>query len=114
MIPKDFKRLAEVDFPIAEVSRPAAREKSTRHGHPSTLHLWWARRPLASSPASLLFAEGRRMAKDRHDCFFRYVVIDCDSTPRLQEPIRDPARLDWYEVSEEKRLIDAMLLAVPR
>ena len=46
MIPKECKRLAEVDFPIAEVSRHAAREKSIRHGHPSTLHLWWARRPL--------------------------------------------------------------------
>ena len=56
MIPKDCKRLAEVDFPIAEVSRHAAREKSIRHGHPSTLHLWWARRPLASSRAVLLGA----------------------------------------------------------
>ncbi|RTH20142.1 DNA methyltransferase [Thermus scotoductus] len=54
MIPKDCKRLAEVDFPIAEVSKQAAREKSIRHGHPSTLHLWWARRPLASSRALLL------------------------------------------------------------
>ena len=54
MIPRDCKRLAEVDFPIAMVSRHAAREKSVRHGHPSTLHLWWARRPLASSRAMLL------------------------------------------------------------
>ena len=54
MIPKECKRLAEVDFPIAEVSKHAAREKSIRHGHPSTLHLWWARRPLASSRAVLL------------------------------------------------------------
>ncbi|MBI5168087.1 MAG: DUF1156 domain-containing protein, partial [Candidatus Eisenbacteria bacterium] len=54
MIPKDCKRLAEVDFPIAEVSKHAVREKSIRHGHPSTLHLWWARRPLASSRAMLL------------------------------------------------------------
>ncbi len=54
MIPKACKRLAEVDFPIAEVSKHAAREKSIRHGHPSTLHLWWARRPLASCRAVLL------------------------------------------------------------
>ena len=47
-------RLAEVDFPIAEVSKHAAREKSIRHGHPATLHLWWARRPLTSSRAVLL------------------------------------------------------------
>ena len=54
MIPTDCKRLAEVDFPIAVVSKHAAREKSIRHGHPSTLHLWWARRPLASCRAVLL------------------------------------------------------------
>ena len=54
MIPRECKRLAEVDFPIAEVSKHAAREKSIRHGHPSTLHLWWARRPLASSRAVLM------------------------------------------------------------
>ncbi len=54
MIPKNCKRLAEVDFPIAVVSKHAAREKSIRHGHPSTLHLWWARRPLASCRAMLL------------------------------------------------------------
>jgi len=39
VIPTDRKRLAEVDFPMAEVSRHAAREKSIRHGHPSTLYL---------------------------------------------------------------------------
>jgi len=54
MIPKECKRLAEVDFPIAVVSKHSAREKSIRHGHPSTLHLWWARRPLASSRAMLM------------------------------------------------------------
>ncbi len=53
-IPRNCKRLAEVEFPIAVVSEYAAREKSIRHGHPSTLHLWWARRPLASSRAVLL------------------------------------------------------------
>ena len=54
MIPKECKRLAEVDFPIAEVSRHAVRENSVRQGHPRALHLWWAQRPLASSRAVLL------------------------------------------------------------
>ncbi|MBC7347979.1 MAG: DUF1156 domain-containing protein, partial [Clostridia bacterium] len=54
MIPKGCKRLAEVDFPIALVSKHAVREKSIRYGHPSTLHLWWARRPLAACRAMLL------------------------------------------------------------
>src|SRR5438067_13472630 len=54
MIPKECKRLAEVDFPIAIVSKHSAREKSIRHGHPSTLHLWWARRPLAACRSMLM------------------------------------------------------------
>ncbi len=54
MIPRECKRLIEVDFPIAVVSRHSVREKSIRHGHPSTLHLWWARRPLAACRAVLL------------------------------------------------------------
>src|ERR1041384_1675121 len=54
MIPATCKRLIEVDFPIAKVSEHSAREKSIRHGHPSTLHLWWARRPLAACRAVLM------------------------------------------------------------
>ena len=46
MIPKECKRLAEVDFPIAVVSKHSAGEKSIWHGHPSTLHLWWSRRKM--------------------------------------------------------------------
>ena len=54
MIPRECKRLAEVDFPVAKVSAHSAREKSIRHGHPCTLHLWWARRPLAACRAMLM------------------------------------------------------------
>lgn len=53
-IPRECKRLIEVDFPIAAVSTHSAREKSIRHCHPSTLHLWWARRPLAACRAVLM------------------------------------------------------------
>ena len=49
MIPTPYpKRLIEVDLPIARISAHARREKSIRHGHISTLHIWWARRPLAA------------------------------------------------------------------
>ncbi|GIW46162.1 MAG: hypothetical protein KatS3mg078_0039 [Deltaproteobacteria bacterium] len=47
------KSFIEFDFPIKEVSEESAREKNIRHGHISTLHIWWARRPLASSRASI-------------------------------------------------------------
>src|SRR5690242_9469813 len=49
------KKLIEVALPLEAINKEAAREKSIRHGHPSTLHLWWARRPLASC-RSVLFA----------------------------------------------------------
>ena len=49
------KKLIEVSLPLEAINREAAREKSIRHGHPSTLHLWWARRPLAACRA-VLFA----------------------------------------------------------
>lgn len=47
------KRLIEVDLPIKRISAHARREKSIRHGHISTLHIWWARLPLAASRAVL-------------------------------------------------------------
>jgi len=47
------KKLIEVALPLEDINREAAREKSIRHGHPSTLHLWWARRPLAACRAVL-------------------------------------------------------------
>ena len=50
------KKLIEVALPLAAVNAASAREKSIRHGHPSTLHLWWARRPLAACRA-VLFAQ---------------------------------------------------------
>lgn len=50
------KKLIEVALPLEAINREAAREKSIRHGHPSTLHLWWARRPLAACRA-VLFAQ---------------------------------------------------------
>ncbi len=46
------KRFIEVSFPVKEVSEESAKEKNIRHGHISTLHIWWARRPLASSRAT--------------------------------------------------------------
>ncbi len=47
------KKLIEVALPLEAINRESAREKSIRHGHPSTLHLWWARRPLAACRAVL-------------------------------------------------------------
>ncbi|HYS04427.1 MAG TPA: helicase-related protein [Candidatus Dormibacteraeota bacterium] len=54
----------------------------------------------AASGTILLTPNERRVAEDRPDCYWLYVVTNCDDAPRLQEPIRDPARLDWHEVTK--------------
>src|SRR5438132_4133901 len=50
------KKLIEVALPLDAINKASAREKSIRHGHPSTLHLWWARRPVAAARA-VIFAQ---------------------------------------------------------
>jgi putative DNA methylase len=53
---KTTRKLIEVALPLEAINKASAREKSIRHGHPSTLHLWWARRPLAAARA-VIFAQ---------------------------------------------------------
>ena len=53
---KTRKKLIEVALPLDAINSASAREKAIRHGHPSTLHLWWARRPLAAARA-VIFAQ---------------------------------------------------------
>jgi len=53
---KARRKLIEVALPLDAINKAAAREKSIRHGHPSTLHLWWSRKPLAAARA-VIFAQ---------------------------------------------------------
>jgi len=64
------KKMIEVALPLEAINIASAREKSIRHGHPSTLHLWWARRPLAACRAVL----------------FASLVDDPDSDPQFRKP----------------------------
>ncbi|ODT03616.1 MAG: hypothetical protein ABS52_08395 [Gemmatimonadetes bacterium SCN 70-22] len=64
MTVKSHKKLIEVALPLEAINKASAREKSIRHGHPSTLHLWWARRPLAAARA-VIFAQ---MVDDPSSC----------------------------------------------
>lgn len=77
------KRFIEYDMPLAEISEESAREKNIRHGHPSTLHIWWARRPLASSRATNFAA-----------------LIDLPDDPAKREEIKELIRKisPWEEV----------------
>jgi len=54
----------------------------------------------AASGRVLLTPNERRVAEDRRDCYWLYVVTHCDTTPQLQEPIKDPARFPWHEVKK--------------
>lgn len=72
------KKLIEVAMPLDVINKASAREKSIRHGHPSTLHLWWARRPLATARA-VLFASLVDDPSEHEDKF---------PTPELQETER--------------------------
>ena len=58
------KKLIEVSLPLEAVNVASVREKSIRHGHASTLHLWWARRPLAAARA-VIFSQ---MVDDPSEC----------------------------------------------
>ena len=68
------KKLIEVALPLDAINAAAAREKSIRHGHPSTLHLWWARRPLAAARAVI----------------FGQLVHDPEDLWRCQNPGKEP------------------------
>ena len=97
------RKLIEVSLPLEAINKQAAREKSIRHGHPSTLHLWWARRPLATARA-VLFAQ----------------LVDDPSARPEEFPTEDDQRaererlhaiierlVDWDNVRDEKLLAEA-------
>jgi len=82
------KKMIEVALPLKAINEASAREKSIRHGHPSTLHLWWARRPLAACRAVL----------------FASLVDDPDSDPEfrlLGEEMTGKKRADLFNLIEE-------------
>ena len=84
---KTRKKLIEVALPLEAINVASAREKSIRHGHPSTLHLWWARRPLAAARA-VLFAQMVDDPSSRPELF-----------PREEDQSRERQRL--FRIIEE-------------
>lgn len=84
------KKLIEIALPLEAINKACAREKSIRHGHPSTLHLWWARRPLAAARA-VIFSQ---MVDDPS----AYVdVLRADVKLRKQAEVEIKARLKLWE-----------------
>ncbi len=87
------KKLIEVAIPLEAINAASAREKSIRHGHPSTLHLWWARRPLAACRA-VLFAQLVDDPSSRVD------ELMADPKLRAQAQAELPLRLAAWEKSK--------------
>ena len=97
------RKLIEVALPLEAINRESAREKSIRHGHPSTLHLWWARRPLAAARA-VIFAQLVDDPSSRPEEF---------PTEELQRKERERLHgiidrlVSWDNVRDEKLLAEA-------
>ncbi len=101
------KKLIEVALPLEAINMASAREKSIRHGHPSTLHLWWARRPLAAARA-VIFAQ---MVDDPSS----YVdVLRGDSKLRRKgETLLKARRKVWEEARALTKKAEGSGVAVP-
>ena len=97
---KRRKKLIEVALPLDAINAASAREKSIRHGHPSTLHLWWARRPLAACRA-VIFAS---LVDDPGDCADEFPSEDAQRAERqrLHDLIR---RIVVWENSNDVNLL---------
>lgn len=81
---KSPKKLIEVALPLDAINEASAREKSIRHGHPSTLHLWWARRPLAAARA-VIFAQMVNDPGYQQGQGFKYGVNKQEASKRRKE-----------------------------
>lgn len=92
------RKLIEVSLPLEKINAESAREKSIRHGHPSTLHLWWARRPLATARA-VLFAQ---LVDDpsAHPDKFPTEEAQAEERARLHKIIED--MVVWENVRNEE------------
>ena len=113
------KKLIEVALPLEAINAASAREKSIRHGHPSTLHLWWARRPLAAARAVLfaqivddpssrpeLFPKEEDQSQERQR-LFRIIeeLVKWENTTNetVLEQAREEIRRSWRRTCEDNR-----------
>ena len=116
---KPRKKLIEVALPLDAINKASAREKSIRHGHPSTLHLWWARRPLAAARAVIfaqmvddpsswpeLFPTEAEQENERQRLFRlieQLVRWENTTNEELLEQAREEIRLSWRRTCAENQ-----------
>ena len=108
------KKLIEVALPLEEINRQSSREKSIRKGHPSTLHLWWARRPLATARA-VLFSQLVDDPSARYEDFLEAARAAGESDPEAVARARVEAErrrlftlitrmVNWNNIGDEHLL----------
>ena len=97
------KKLIEVALPLDAINAASAREKSIRHGHPSTLHLWWARRPLAAARA-VIFAQ---MVDDPSAQPDRFPTEEAQEKERQRLFRLIKALVEWENITNEALLQEA-------
>jgi putative DNA methylase len=120
---KSPRKLIEVALPLDKINEAATREKSIKHGHPSTLHLWWARRPLAAARAVIFaqmvndpgfqqgggfkYGKNKKEAAEERKRLFRImeelVQWENIANERVLEEARSEIRRSWQEVCELNR-----------
>lgn len=103
------KKLIEVSLPLDAINAASAREKSIRHGHPSTLHLWWARRPLAACRA-VLFAQ---LVDDPSSCSDEFPTIEAQEQERQRLHGIIEAMVPW-EASTNETILHAARYEIAR
>jgi putative DNA methylase len=103
------KKLIEVSIPLEAINIASAREKSIRHGHPSTLHLWWARRPLAACRA-VLFAQ---LVDDPSSWPDRFPTEEAQDTERRRLHKVIEAMVPW-EASNNEAILNAARWEIAR
>jgi putative DNA methylase len=101
------KKLIEVALPLEAINKASAREKSIRHGHPSTLHLWWARRPLAAARA-VIFSQ---MVDDPSE-YVDVLRSDPKLLRRAEKELKARHKL-WQEAQTLKEKADAAGITAP-
>ncbi|KPQ40177.1 MAG: putative DNA methylase [Phormidium sp. OSCR] len=114
------KKLIEVALPLEAINMESAREKSIRHGHPSTLHLWWARRPLAACRAVLWaslvddpsswpdrFPTEEDQTQERQRLFdiLGRIVVDTDKKGKQKQKVR--GLVSWDDIKEPQIIDEA-------
>jgi putative DNA methylase len=103
------KKLIEVALPLEAINKEASREKSIRHGHPSTLHLWWARRPLAAA-RGVLFGQ----LVDDPSSWPEYFPTEEDQNHERQRLFRIIEDLIKWDNTDNQSVINAARLEIAR